>query len=265
MEIIKIFYDKFDKKLIADYVFGNERIESAIINLGAFIPVNSKKILDLGCGIGWSTHEFANSFCNAEVRGIDLSPNLIRKAKILFNAPNLSFKTLDITKKMPDDQFDSIIMIDVYEHIPVEKRNEFHRGLKKMLGENGRLILACPTKHHQNWLRETNPEALQPVDEDIDFKVINNLAQEVGGEVIFFEYKKIWKNYDYLYTVIEIDPLYNSTYSLQSGLKIDLENREKRRERVWKRLKLDMRQKEKKKSNMGNFKSKFESFFGFIK
>ena len=175
------FYNNFDKKLIDDYVLGNKRIESAIINLCSFIPLSSKNILDVGCGLGWSSYEFSKHLKNSQVLGIDLSNVLVKTASKLFRNSNLSFEVFDVTKDLPEMKFDAIVMIDVYEHIPIDNRQNFHKSLKKLLNEQGRLILACPSKYHQLWLKKNKPEGLQPVDEDVDNKVITEIAKDIGG------------------------------------------------------------------------------------
>lgn len=233
------FYNNFDKKLIDDYVLGNKRIESAIINLCSFIPLSSKNILDVGCGLGWSSYEFSKHLKNSQVLGIDLSNVLVKTASKLFRNSNLSFEVFDVTKDLPEMKFDAIVMIDVYEHIPIDDRQNFHKSLKKLLNEQGRLILACPSKYHQLWLKKNKPEGLQPVDEDVDNKVITEIAKDIGGEVIYFEYQNIWQNLDYLYSVIEINPIYEVGNKLSSNTKIELENQQSKLKRVKEKLNLD--------------------------
>ena len=55
---------------------------------------------------------------------------------------------------------------------------------------------------HQNYLRSFKPEKLQPIDEDVDVRVLQQFADAVGGEVVYFTYKSIWSKDDYLYAVI---------------------------------------------------------------
>lgn len=229
------FYNKFDRKLLRDYVLGNKRIESAITSLSSFIPLDSQNILDIGCGIGWSSHEFSKKFENALVEGIDLSPVLIEKASRLFKNDNLSFKIFDITKNLPGNRYDAILMIDVYEHISQNNRSNFHKSLKSILKRHGKIMMACPSKFHQTWLKENKPEGLQPIDEDIDFSVINDLAMDLGGEIIYFEYKTIWKNLDYFYAVIELNPKYGVIRKLPN-MPLHLEEKLSRQNRVKKNL-----------------------------
>jgi SAM-dependent methyltransferase len=226
------YYNNFDIKLIKDYVYGNKRIESAIINLGAFIPVDVANILDIGCGLGWSTFEFSKHFKKAKVLGVDLSPVLIERARDFFSNENLSYDVYDVTTSVPEIKFDAIVLIDVYEHIPKEERYKFHISLKNMLNDKGRLMLACPSKFHQSWLKENNPSGLQPIDEDVDFGTILDLAKDVNGEVLFFEYQKIWNNLDYFYSVIDVAPKYGAEYNHRSFCKIKLEDQKLRVLRV---------------------------------
>lgn len=242
------FYNQFDKKLIKDYVLGNKRIVNAIKILGQFIPNNSKNILDIGCGLGWSSHEFSKAFPNTNVLAVDLSPVLIETASKLFDSQeNLRFEANDLTQKLPDNVYNAIVMIDVYEHIPFSERAAFHKSIKSILSNNGRLILACPSKYHQSYLRNTNPLGLQPVDEDVDFEAIKIIANDIGGEVIFFEYQNIWRNYDYLYAVIEINPEYGNTNRLIKGDSLSLESKIERELRV--QLKLEIKFEQEKKPN----------------
>jgi SAM-dependent methyltransferase len=230
------YYNNFDIKLINDYVLGNIRIESAITNLGMFIPFDATNILDIGCGLGWSSHEFSKHFKGAKILGIDLSPVLIDKANKLFSNNNLNYEVFDVTKNVPNIKYDAIVMIDVYEHIPINKRKSFHESLKNLINDNGRLILACPSKFHQSWLKKNNPKGLQPVDEDVALENFLDLAKDISGEIIFFEYKKIWNNLDYVYSVIEINPQFGALNNICSTDKIKLENQKSRALRIREKL-----------------------------
>jgi SAM-dependent methyltransferase len=234
------FYNKFDQKLIHDYANGNLRIENAIVSLSKWIPESTSRILDIGCGIGWSSHEFAKHFANAEVDGIDLSNVLIETAQKLFEQPNLSFGIRDVTNNLPETTYDAIILIDVYEHIPAELRKNFNKGLKNLLSDKGRIILACPSKFHQEYLRENNPEGLQPVDEDIDAGVLIDLARETNTELIHFAYQKIWNSFDYLYAVLENNTKYNGCDKIEQPIKLQLEKKVERISRINTRLGLNI-------------------------
>lgn len=234
------FYNNFVNRLVGDYLNRNRRVETAIVELASFIPVNTSSILDIGCGLGWSSHEFAIHFPQAIVHGIDLSPTLISTARDLFDASNLEFSVFDITKDLPKRKYDVVVMIDVYEHIPIVARKVFHRGLIKVLSRNSRLILACPTKHLQEWLKDNKPEGLQPVDEDIDADVILNIAKDIGGELTHLSYRSIWHSNDYLYAVIESDIKYGLSLDQAMYKAISLESMPSRIERLRKKLNINV-------------------------
>mgnify|MGYP007006687885 CR=1 FL=1 len=101
-------------------------------------------------------------------------------------------------------------------------------------------MLPCPSKYHQTWLKNNKPEGLQPVDEDIDNEIILKLANDIGGEVLYFEYKNIWRNLDYFYTVIEINPIYNTSYSHSSKANILLEDQHSKVKRIKTNLKIEI-------------------------
>ena len=231
------FYNQFDEKLIKDYASGNKRIVSAIQRLAQYIPSGEKiNVLDIGCGLGWSTYEFSRFFKYAYFNGVDLSPVLIENANKLFQNDNLDYKVFDVTKKVPNKRYDAIVMIDVYEHIPKEERKKFHQSLFNILNPGGRILLACPSAYHQKYLKENNPQELQPVDEDVDLTVMQQTAKNVEGEIIFFEYQNIWRSFDYLYAVIQNNVAYNSSSLLKRKYTFRVEDQNTRVKRIKDRL-----------------------------
>ena len=94
-------------------------------------------------------------------------------------------------------------MIDVYEHIPADIREEFNNNLSKLLSKNGTLIATFPTPEHQEFLRTQQPEMLQPIDEDITVDVINGLLKKTNCELFYYEKKSIWFKHDYAHLVIK--------------------------------------------------------------
>jgi len=220
------FYNNFDNKLIKDYANANKRIKSAIESLAQFIlEKENSSILDIGCGLGWSTYEFSRFFQNSTIEGVDLSPVLIDKAKTLFQNANLKYKVFDVLENIPDREYDAIVMIDVYEHIPVSERSRFHKSLNDLLKTEGRIIMACPSIYHQDFLKKHNPNGLQPVDEDVSHQNLQTLCSDINAEMIYFEYKSIWRQYDYFYAVIQKNVHYDSPLKIRDNKIVKIENR----------------------------------------
>lgn len=233
MNNLREFYNNFDTKLIRDYCNGNKRIENAMSTLFQYINPKVNSILDIGCGIGWTSHELSKNFEQTQVHGTDLSPRLIECAKLLFQRNNLQFSSSDINVFDTKSKYDIITMFDVYEHISVMERDNFHRKLNEILSQNGRLIFAMPSKFHQSYLKNHHPEGLQPIDETIDLPDILNLANDLEGDIIFFEYQSIWNDYDYQYVVIQKNPRYDQKNNIHFNAELNFENITSR----WSRIK----------------------------
>jgi SAM-dependent methyltransferase len=205
MEYIRKFYDAFEPKLLNDFVRGNRRINEALtFTKSALNKMKPRRILDIGCGLGWTSYEFARAFPSAEVHGVDLSENLLRAAGNIFKRPNLHFFQADVSSQLGvlTGKYDAVVLIDVFEHIPSPARSAFYAGVKNLLDHRFVLLLTCPTKHHQRFLRVNHPDRLQPVDEDVDLGVLQCFAESVDAEVTCYLYKDVWRNHDYLHASI---------------------------------------------------------------
>lgn len=164
----------------------------------------AKSVLDIGCGIGWSSHELAQIKTVEAVKSIDLSPALVATASRLFGARKILFDVVDVTA-MPASasrSYDATVMLDVYEHIPKASRPAFHLAINSLLAEAGFILLTCPTVEHQNSLRENNPGGLQPVDEDVGLAELQTLASAIDGCVDYYKVHSIWNPRDYFHAVV---------------------------------------------------------------
>ncbi len=201
----KSFYDQFDRKLVNDYVGGNPRMLTALEFMKDEVgKCGASRILDIGCGLGWSSHTLASMASVKSVLAVDLSSELIKTAKRIFGHPKIEFQQMDVTDcdRSLSGKFDAIVMLDVYEHIPVAARPAFHQALGLLLSDTGFLLLSCPTKDHQRSLRENNPDGLQPVDEDVDIPDLESLAEALQGRVDTYRLLNVWNPRDYLHAVI---------------------------------------------------------------
>ncbi|MBI2564764.1 class I SAM-dependent methyltransferase [Candidatus Woesearchaeota archaeon] len=116
-----------------------------------FIPENTQKLLDLGCGNGSTANEY---FAKAkEVYGLEIKESAVSEGKRL-NPEIKFFLTSDGTFPFKDKFFDVIVMTDVFEHVINEKLviEEVRRTLKT----KGCLILSVPHKGLLGWLDPFN-------------------------------------------------------------------------------------------------------------
>lgn len=202
------FYDNFITRLIRDYIYGNARTEAAITHAVKWIPETAKRILDIGCGIGWTTYEIKKAFPNSSVSGIDLSDNSIEIAKRLFGEYGIEFSAQDITQWSDEkgNQYDAIVMIDVYEHIPTQNRETFHQVLSKSLSPDGYIIMTFPSIFKSENTKEDDNEVFQPVDENVSLEDIICLANDVSGTIMVYSHTNIWDTNDYVHAVICRNP-----------------------------------------------------------
>ncbi len=199
------FYDALARELLADYAFGNPRVEAAMRHVMACLPPRVGRVLDVGCGIGWSSSEIKRHRPRAEVLGVDLSPAAIGIAERLFAAPGLAFRACDAFDEAgrPDGRFDAVAMIDVYEHVAAALRPQAHRTLDSLLADDCVLVMTFPSASLQAFIRANRPHELQPVDEDVTREDAEALARDLGGALTVWRPLTVWRRDDYVHAVIE--------------------------------------------------------------
>jgi ubiquinone/menaquinone biosynthesis C-methylase UbiE len=103
------------------------------------------KILDVGCGSGFSIEQSVKGRNDLKVYGVDVTGDLINYA--LKRRPQFNF-TLAYGEELPfeDNEFDAILYLDVIEHLvdPSQSLKEARRCLK----ENGFIIILVVLEHH---------------------------------------------------------------------------------------------------------------------
>jgi trans-aconitate 2-methyltransferase len=102
--------------------FETERTRPAR-DLLAQIPLTSPtRVVDLGCGPGNSTELLAKQFPDANVTGLDSSPDMVEKARK--RLPNLEFTLGDLSSYTPADNEkpDLLYSNAVYQWIPYDQR-----------------------------------------------------------------------------------------------------------------------------------------------
>jgi glycosyltransferase involved in cell wall biosynthesis len=168
------------------------------------LPDEPIEVLDIGCGIGWSTSEIASNRPDARVRGVDLSPRLVATARSLFGAePRTRFEVCDFIDEEIEGEVDAIVLLDVYEHFPASTRSVVHDRFRALLKDDGCLILTVPTPEHQQYIRSEHPAGIQPVDEDVSDADIDKLAHDIGGRVVARRKVSVWQADDYMHALVQ--------------------------------------------------------------
>lgn len=214
---VREYYDEHTKDKLRDFLVTNPRVEEAWKTIKKYAPLHVKHILEIGCGIG-SICGRMNRYFNANIVGLDISSKSIELANKLFKSSRVSFVEGLLAKEKFNNKFDLIILMDVYEHIHQNDREELHTTLKNLLNEKGRIILSFPTPHYLSWLKKNEPISIQPVDEDISAEVILQLSKDTGTELILYKKINVWHEGDYAHAILEknsnFEKAFNSNYNI---------------------------------------------------
>lgn len=103
-----------------------------------------KTVLDVGCGIGGTSRYLAAKYANAQVTGITLSPNQVKRGTELAKERGLSnctFKKMDaLNMEFPDNSFDLVWACESGEHMP--DKAAYVREMTRVLKPGGTLVIA---------------------------------------------------------------------------------------------------------------------------
>ena len=118
--------------------------------LAASWAPGARRILELGCGEGYSTERLAALFPDAEILAVDIAPNIGR----LYAGPaeRVQFRIAyaeDLAAEAPA-QFDLIVLTDVLHHVPAAMRSSLLRAARDLLAPGG--VLAF-----KDWERRWSP------------------------------------------------------------------------------------------------------------
>jgi trans-aconitate methyltransferase len=107
----------------------------------------TESVLDVGCGDGKITADFATALSLGKVVGVDSSPEMIAYAQKTYPTsqyPNLYFACIDARSLNFEEEFD-LVFSNAALHW-VNDHPAFLRGASRALKNNGRLIISCGGK-----------------------------------------------------------------------------------------------------------------------
>ena len=129
--------------------FTSDRRGDYLLDMGQILGLIRQppaRLLDLGCGSGWTTAMFARSGYAA--LGVDIAPAAIDLARELFAAAGARFEACDFEGLPFRDAFDVAVLYDCLHH--AEREQEVLRSVFGALAEGGEVILVEPGRGHHD-------------------------------------------------------------------------------------------------------------------
>jgi trans-aconitate 2-methyltransferase len=123
--------------------FSDHRFRPAVDLLNRIDATDPRTVCDLGCGTGHLTLELKKRWPDAEVFGVDSSPDMLAKAREV--APGLKFSQADAGNWRPDKPLDVIFSNAVLHWLP-DHGTLFPR-LMTLLAKDGVLAVQMPGNH----------------------------------------------------------------------------------------------------------------------
>ncbi len=148
----------------------------------------SDKILDVGCKSGW-LERIASERCK-EIIGVDIDKDMILDDKKKIK--NAKFFLADVTRRLPfsSKYFDKVCFLETIEHLPKGTEENALREIRRVLKDDGILILSTP---NNNLLcKLTDPAHWVIGHRHYNFDFIKDILKKNGFEVEHFELGGKW-------------------------------------------------------------------------
>jgi len=202
-ERVSAFYDSYVREQAATGI--NDRIYGVYERLLKLGMNESSSVLELGCGIGMMTSLLKRTISQGTIHAIDLSEASIAYAKDQIATPNLTFSTQDITAfetalKPPD----FITLIDVLEHIPLEKHAALFERIAGVMGPNTRFVINLPNPDYIAHDIALEADSLQVIDQPVPFAPLIQQLDDANLELMQYEKYGIWHHDEYQWFVLRL-------------------------------------------------------------
>lgn len=115
-----------------------DRVYTAI----SYIKKDTKRVLDVGAGYGFFEEALLKKGLEYELYGFDISQRAITNLKKRFIG-TFSIQSF-YNFSYPNVKFDTVIALEVLEHIPPSKTFNVISKFKEVLSSNGQLIISIP-------------------------------------------------------------------------------------------------------------------------
>jgi O-antigen biosynthesis protein len=175
--------NKYRKKLYERYNFVNTYVKG-------------KEVLDIPCGVGWGSSLLTNA---KSVIGIDISKEAVDDAKRIYGKKGIEFKLGNMAKiPLETNSIDVISCLEGFEHVERAIGEKFIQESKRVLRNNGLLIMTCPVLDEHGKDTGNQYHLVEYPEEDL-IKIINENYRIILLERIIGpdgpEYRGVFKNF----------------------------------------------------------------------
>ena len=142
---IELMEEYFDKRVeVYDEIHGQTGISWGIQIrdiVADYLPTNSKRILDLGCGTGLELEGILKKAPNANIECLDLSEKMLKKLKEKYPQENVKVRKINFFDFCyPRDYYDAVISVMALHHFTEKEKNVLYKNIYDTLSNEGVFI-----------------------------------------------------------------------------------------------------------------------------
>ena len=188
--------DWYDEYTVRQIKMGINARHKSIQNwLLRFGLKKDSKVLEIGCGIGTQTQLLAEYLTSdSQITALDISSKSIEIAKDRYkNYSKINWVTADFVNYEIDEKFDVILMPDVLEHIPLDQHKKLFANIRKVIKNEGFVLIHIPQPYYQEWVWKNKPELMQVIDQSIYTNELANNVYSNDLHIWHLETYSIWQ------------------------------------------------------------------------
>ena len=150
------------------------------------------RVLDIGCGLGFVARAIAKARPAAKVLGVDIDAANIAGALRGDNPPNLEFREADATQRLPEGEFDVVVLSNVLEHL--DERPAFIRRVVE--ATQAHVVLIRVPLFERDWRlpmrRELGIDYFSDPTHRIEHTLAEFAAEIAEGGLVLVEQRLMW-------------------------------------------------------------------------
>lgn len=137
-QFIRRMFGPYERKISELYRSIYVDVDDYVAGMSRWVP-NARRILEVGCGEGAVSERLAAAYPDAEIVGIDITPNVGR----LYAGPPGRVRFLQATieqyRAAAPGEFDLVVLADVLHHVPLQLRASLLETTRKLIAPGGHL------------------------------------------------------------------------------------------------------------------------------